>query len=162
MEQAARKLCFLNYIIYLENILLENFVLILHIYKYVYIILKKTCTFCWKEELYFKCPSFSLFLPCRCIFTWYRDIFGSLSAWLQFIEILIWTLALWLWNMPSHLCLFLNKKNEITELKSKSLNLWFFPKPTSFWLLYLYFPGRIVSLLYKIMFPMCFCPALVY
>lgn len=110
------------------------------------------------EELYFKYPIFSLFLPYMCIHTWYRDIFGLLSAWSHFIGILIWTLALWLWNMPS---LFSDKKNEIIELKTMSLKLWFFPKPTSFWLLYLYFPGRIVSLLYKIMLPMCFCPALV-
>lgn len=31
-EQAARKLYFLNYIIYLENILLENLAFIVHIY----------------------------------------------------------------------------------------------------------------------------------
>lgn len=74
------------------------------------------------------------------------------------------------WNIDLNTCtliikyaqsLFRQKKIEIIELKTVSLKLWFFPKPTSFWLLYLYFPGRVVSLRYKIMLPMCFCPALV-
>lgn len=144
LEQAARKLYFLNYIIYLENIWLENFVFIVHIHIW------RNCT---------SNVQFSVYFSLTCAFI--PDTETFLDYWvLDHILLEYWFEHL---HSDYEICpvSFQTKKIEIIELKTMSLKLWFFPKPTSFWLLYLYFPGRIVSLLFKIMLPMCFCPALV-